>query len=82
MTGNFVDNGHFHVIVGIFYVLQISRHRTDGFTSLPKEGMLKNPTASAGFETANLGTRGQHDTPRPSKPLKYGFEWCLIPFVW
>jgi hypothetical protein len=43
------------------------RHGTDGFTSPPKEGMvriffvLKIPTASAGFELANLGTRGQHD---------------------
>jgi hypothetical protein len=40
-------------------------HGTDGFTSPPKEGMLrnfcpKNPKASAGFEPANLGTRGQH----------------------
>ena len=30
---------------------------------------LKNPTASAGFEPANLGTEGQHATPRPPKPL-------------
>ena len=35
------------------------RHGTDGFTSPPKEGVLriffalKNPTASAGFETAS-----------------------------
>ena len=29
---------------------------------------LKNPTASAGFEPANLGTRGQHATCRPPKP--------------
>jgi len=29
----------------------------------------KNPTASAGFEPANLGTKGQHATPRPSKPI-------------
>ena len=42
------------------------RHGTDGFTSLPKEGALrifflpKNPKASAGFEPANLGTKGQH----------------------
>ena len=42
------------------------RHGTDGFTSPPKEGVLrifsplKNPTASAGFEPANLGTKGQH----------------------
>jgi len=31
---------------------------------------LKNPTASAGFEPANLGTKGQHATPRPPKPLQ------------
>jgi hypothetical protein len=30
----------------------------------------KNPTASAGFEPANLGTKGQHTTSRPPKPLK------------
>jgi hypothetical protein len=41
------------------------RHGTHGFTSLPKEGVLrifpplKNPTASAGFLPANLGTRGR-----------------------
>jgi hypothetical protein len=40
------------------------RHETDGFTSLPKEGVLriffvlKIPKASAGFEPANLGTKG------------------------
>jgi len=47
------------------------RHGTDGFTSPPKKGVLrifrpKNPTASAGFEPANLGTKGQHATPRPA----------------
>jgi hypothetical protein len=53
------------------------RHGTDGFTSLPKEGMLriffalKNPTASAGFEPANLGTKGQHATSRPPKSCGY-----------
>ena len=30
---------------------------------------LKNPTASAGFEPANLGIKGQHATPRPPKLL-------------
>jgi hypothetical protein len=29
---------------------------------------LKKPMASAGFEPANLGTKGQHSTPRPPKP--------------
>jgi hypothetical protein len=52
-----------------------ARHGTDGFTSPPKEGVLriffrsKNPTASAVFEPANLGTKGQHATSRPPKPL-------------
>ena len=42
---------------------------------LPSEGRraedffaLKNPTASAEFEPANLGTKGQHATSRPPKP--------------
>jgi len=45
------------------------QHGTDGFNTPPKEGVLriffafKNPTASAGFEPANLGTKGQHATP-------------------
>ena len=47
-------------------------HGTDGFTSAPKDGVLRifrseNPTASAGFEPANLGTKGQHATSRPPK---------------
>jgi len=39
------------------------------------EGVLRNffrpkiPTASAGCEPANLGTKGQHATSRPPKPL-------------
>jgi hypothetical protein len=31
----------------------------------------KNPTASAGCEPANLGTKGQHATSRTPRPLKY-----------
>jgi hypothetical protein len=51
------------------------RHGTDGFTSPPKEGVLrifftfKNPMAWAGFEPVNLGNKGQHATPLPPKPL-------------
>ena len=30
---------------------------------------LKNPTASVGIEPANFGTKGQHSTSRPPKPL-------------
>ena len=29
----------------------------------------KSPMASAGFEPANLGTKGHHATPRPPKPM-------------
>ena len=34
--------------------------------------VLKNLTASAGFEHANLGSKGQHATSRPPKPLLLG----------
>jgi len=48
-----------------------------GLTALlPSEGRRaedffrpKNPTASAGLEPANLGTKGQHATPTPPKPV-------------
>ena len=55
------------------------RHGTDGFTSPPTEGVLrifrpKNPTTSAGFEPTNLGTKGQHATPRPPKPIKHRYN--------
>jgi hypothetical protein len=42
----------------------------DGCTSPPKEVALTTPTASAGFEPANSGTKGQLATPRPPKPLR------------
>jgi hypothetical protein len=51
------------------------RHGQDGFTSNPKEGVLniffalKNPKPSAGFELANLGTKGQNTTSRSLKEL-------------
>jgi hypothetical protein len=43
------------------------RHGTDGFTSPPKEVVLrifitlKNPSTSAGIEPANLGSSGEGD---------------------
>ena len=51
------------------------RHGTNDFTSLPKEGALrifsprKNPTASTGYEPANVGNKDQHATSRPLKQL-------------
>ena len=65
----------FHIAFRKFLYAVNLRHGTDGFTSSPKEGVLriffalKNPTALAGFEPANLGTKGQHATSRPPKPL-------------
>jgi hypothetical protein len=53
------------------------RHGTHSFTSPPKEGVLrnffalKNPTVSAGFEPANLSSKGQHATSRPPEPLTF-----------
>jgi len=46
------------------------RHGTDGFTS--------PPTASAGFEPANLGTKGQHATPRPPKLVIFSMAMSFI----
>jgi hypothetical protein len=34
---------------------------------------LKYPMASAGFEPANLGSKGQHATCRPPKPISNSF---------
>ena len=50
---------------------------------------LKNPTASAGFEPANLGTKGQHTTSRPPKLVAavtfrsphIQLEYCSIDFT-
>jgi hypothetical protein len=62
-----------HVILEIFYMQQICDMGRLYFSS---EGRcvedffaLKNPTASARFKPANLGTKGQHATSRPSKPI-------------
>ena len=54
---------HFCVLCAICYA---GRHAEDFFA-------LKNPTASAGFEPANLGTKGQHATPRPPKPINEAY---------
>jgi hypothetical protein len=50
------------------------RHGADGFNSPQKKDVLgnfawpKNPTASAGCEPVELGTKDQHATFRPPKP--------------
>jgi hypothetical protein len=61
---NFAQTPDFHVTPSDLLHAVNQRHGTHGFISLPKEGALriffalKNPTGSAGFEPANLGTRG------------------------
>ena len=71
MSGKFCLNFDFHVTFTDFLHAVKLRHGGDGFASPPKEGLLrnffrpKNPTASAGCEPANMGTKGQHATSRP-----------------
>ena len=58
---------------GFFYMPQICDMEQTALLPFRREGWgfffaLKNPTVSAGFEPANLGTKGQHATSRPTKP--------------
>ena len=54
--------------LGILYVPQIYDMGPTALLPLRRK-TLKYPTASAGFEPANLGTKGQHATSRPPKML-------------
>jgi hypothetical protein len=49
-------------------LLPLRRKRAEGFFA------LKNPTASTLFEPANFGSKGQHPTSRPPKPLIKGLS--------
>ena len=63
----FCLNSDFHINLGIFYMPQIYD---------------MGPTASAGFERANLGTKSQQATPRPPKPcndlMTVKFSYCIL----
>jgi hypothetical protein len=61
----------FHVILETFYMPQICDMGQTALLHLRRKDFIapKNPTASAGFEPANLGTKGQHATSRPPKPI-------------
>jgi hypothetical protein len=50
MVENFAESGDFHVSLGFFYCRK-TRHGTGGFTSPPKEGVLRifSPEKSDGF---------------------------------
>jgi hypothetical protein len=73
LFGNFAEITNSTPFRDLLYAANL-RHETDGFTSPPKGRIFspfKNPTASAVFEPANVGNKGQHATPRPPKPLGY-----------
>jgi hypothetical protein len=80
MSANLAESSEFHATLGIFYMPQIYDMGQTALLSPPKEVVvrhffaLKNPTISAGFEPANLGTKGQHATPRPPKPLYFSIK--------
>jgi hypothetical protein len=63
MAESFAESGDFWVLL---HAVKL-RRGTDGFTSPPKEGVLR--IFSAVFEPANSGTKEQHATSRPLKPL-------------
>jgi hypothetical protein len=47
--------------------------------------VLKNPTASAGFEPAKLGFKGQQATSRPTQPLTWKYSavfWIMLLLRW
>jgi hypothetical protein len=71
MSSKFCLNADLHVTFRDLLQAVKQRHVTDGFTSPPKEDVLrtKNPTVSAGCEPTNLGTKRQHATSRSPKPL-------------
>jgi hypothetical protein len=79
---NFVHNSN-----GFLTCLKNLRHGADGFTSPPKEDVLrifiaiKNGSFSAGIDTANVGSNGKtasHDTTEDDKGL-YPFETDRTP---
>ena len=69
----------FHVNLGIFYMPQIYDMGPTALLPLRRKACWgifrpKNPTASAGVEPANLGTKGQHATWRPPKPINFRYK--------
>jgi len=89
MSGKFCLNADLHVTFrDLLHAVKL-RHRTDGFTSPPKEGVLRTFLALKIRRLrpgVNLGTKGQHATSRPPNPLCYlllrkqhtRFKCCII----
>jgi hypothetical protein len=64
LSGNFAYMAPLFRPLGIFYMPQI--YEWDRRLYLPSEGRRSEDfSASVEFELANLGTKGQHATPRP-----------------
>ena len=85
MIRQFCLNSDFHINLGIFYMPQIYDIGPTSLLPLWKKACWgffrpKIPTASVGFEAANLGTEIQHDTPRPPKPLIYIYMCVLLKY--
>jgi hypothetical protein len=69
MSGNFAEMSTSTPFRDLLHAAYL-RHETDNEGRRAEDFFaLKNPTASAGFEPANLGTKGQHATSRPPKML-------------
>jgi hypothetical protein len=66
----------FHARKVLLHAVNV-RHGTDGFTSVPKEVVLrifvalKNPSSSAGFEPTSLGSSGKHATTIPPRATPF-----------
>jgi len=74
--------------LGIFYVPQIYNMGPTALLPLRRKACWgffrpKNPTASAGFEPADLGNKSQHSSPRPPKPYMCmcGVCVCVCVFI-
>ena len=69
--------------LGIFYMPQIYDMGPTALFPVRRKACwgfffaLKNPTASAGFEPANLGTKGQHASPRTSVSQKLNKSFTI-----
>jgi hypothetical protein len=62
VSGNFAEMTPFLRHLGIFYMPQMYDMGPTALLPLRRKAFFRpqNPTASAGFKPANLGTRGQH----------------------
>jgi len=65
MAKNFAESGDCHVTFGFFYMQYIYDMGPTALLHLRKKARWgffrpKNPTASAGFQPTNSGTKGQH----------------------